>query len=142
MLHTDRRFLPGRPAAHASWNYVADPDTAQVAVTYSMTRLQGLPDAPYLVTLNPRTPPRGAIHEAVFEHPQFDSPRSPPRPRCRGSPARTGRTTPARTSASASTRTACAPASSRRRARPPTSAAAARAPANERSAAPRSEAAP
>ena len=72
VLHTDRRFLPSRPAAHASWNYVADPDTAQVAVTYSMTRLQGLPDAPYLVTLNPRTPPRGAIHEAVFEHPQLD----------------------------------------------------------------------
>lgn len=72
VLHTDRRFLPRRPAAHASWNYVRDPDTAQVAVTYSMTRLQGLPDAPYLVTLNPRTPPRGVIHEAVFEHPQFD----------------------------------------------------------------------
>lgn len=72
VLHTDRRFLPRRPAAHASWNYVADPDTAQVAVTYSMTRLQGLPDAPYLVTLNPRTPPRGVLHEAVFEHPQLD----------------------------------------------------------------------
>jgi uncharacterized protein len=72
VLHTDRRFLPRRPAAHASWNYVADPDTAQVAVTYSMTRLQGLPDAPYLVTLNPRTPPRGVLHEVVFEHPQLD----------------------------------------------------------------------
>lgn len=72
VLHTDRRFLPRRPAAHASWNYVADPDTARVAVTYSMTRLMGLPDAPYLVTLNPRTPPRGVLHEAVFEHPQLD----------------------------------------------------------------------
>ncbi|HWO26150.1 MAG TPA: FAD-dependent oxidoreductase [Kofleriaceae bacterium] len=72
VLHTDRRFLPRRPAAHASWNYVADPDTAQVAVTYSMTRLQGLPDAPYLVTLNPRTPPRGVLHEVVFAHPQLD----------------------------------------------------------------------
>ncbi len=72
VLHTDRRFLPRRPAAHASWNYVADPDTARVAVTYSMTRLQGLPDAPYLVTLNPRTPPRGVLHEARFEHPQLD----------------------------------------------------------------------
>lgn len=72
VLHTDRRFLPRRPAAHASWNYVADPDTARVAVTYSMTRLQGLPDAPYLVTLNPRTPPRGVLHEAVFAHPQLD----------------------------------------------------------------------
>ncbi len=72
VLHTDRRFLPRRPAAHASWNYVADPDTAQVAVTYSMTRLQGLPDAPYLVTLNPRTPPRGVLHEVTFAHPQLD----------------------------------------------------------------------
>ncbi|MGN6105824.1 MAG: NAD(P)/FAD-dependent oxidoreductase [Kofleriaceae bacterium] len=72
VLHTDRRFLPRRPAAHASWNYVRDPDTARVAVTYSMTRLQGLPDAPYLVTLNPRTRPSGVIHEATFLHPQFD----------------------------------------------------------------------
>ncbi|MEO8550686.1 MAG: FAD-dependent oxidoreductase, partial [Kofleriaceae bacterium] len=54
VLHTDRSFLPRQPAAHASWNYVADPDTTRVNVTYSMTRLQGLPDRPYLVTLNPR----------------------------------------------------------------------------------------
>jgi predicted NAD/FAD-binding protein len=71
-LHTDRAFLPRRAAAHAAWNYVADPDTARVAVTYSMTKLQGLPDAPYLVTLNPRTEPRGILHEVSFEHPQFD----------------------------------------------------------------------
>jgi predicted NAD/FAD-binding protein len=72
VLHTDRRFLPRRPAAHASWNYVADPDTSAVAVTYSMTRLQGLPDAPYLVTLNPRTRPAGVLHEVGFRHPQLD----------------------------------------------------------------------
>jgi predicted NAD/FAD-binding protein len=75
VLHRDRRFLPRRPAAHASWNYVADPDTARVAVTYSMTRLQGLPDdPPYLVTLNPRTTiaPTDVLHEAWFTHPQFD----------------------------------------------------------------------
>jgi len=72
VLHTDRSFLPRRPAAHAAWNYVADPDTARVAVTYSMTRLQGLPDAPYLVTLNPRREPAGILHDVVFEHPQFD----------------------------------------------------------------------
>jgi predicted NAD/FAD-binding protein len=72
MLHTDRTFLPRRKAAHAAWNYVADPDTARVAVTYSMTRLQGLPDVPYLVTLNPRTEPRGVLHEVEFAHPQFD----------------------------------------------------------------------
>jgi predicted NAD/FAD-binding protein len=72
VLHTDRSFLPSRAAAHAAWNYVADPDTSRVAVTYSMTRLQGLPDAPYLVTLNPRREPRGILHETWFEHPQFD----------------------------------------------------------------------
>jgi predicted NAD/FAD-binding protein len=70
ILHTDRSFLPAR--VHASWNYVADPDTARVAVTYSMTRLQGLPDAPYLVTLNPRRRPEGVLQEVVFAHPQFD----------------------------------------------------------------------
>jgi predicted NAD/FAD-binding protein len=72
VLHTDRRFLPRSPAAHASWNYVADPDTAQVAVTYSMTKLQGLPDEPYLVTLNPRSPPAGVLHDVTFAHPRFD----------------------------------------------------------------------
>jgi uncharacterized protein len=72
VLHTDRRFLPRRPAAHASWNYVADRDSSAVAVTYSMTRLQGLPDAPYLVTLNPRSEPAGVLHEVTFAHPQFD----------------------------------------------------------------------
>jgi hypothetical protein len=70
VLHTDRRFLPAR--VHASWNYVADRDASRVAVTYSMTKLQGLPDAPYLVTLNPRTEPRGALHEVTFAHPQLD----------------------------------------------------------------------
>ncbi len=72
VLHTDRRFLPRRPAAHSSWNYVADPDTSRVAVTYSMTRLQGLPDRPYLVTLEPRSEPAGVLAEATFSHPQFD----------------------------------------------------------------------
>ncbi len=74
VLHRDRRFLPRRPAAHAAWNYVRDPDTSHVAVTYSMSRLQGLPaDPPYLVTLNPRTPPAHVIHEVTFEHPQLDA---------------------------------------------------------------------
>jgi predicted NAD/FAD-binding protein len=75
VLHTDRSFLPRASAAHAAWNYVADPDTSRVAVTYSMSRLQSLPlpnGAPYLVTLNPRREPRGVIHEVSFAHPQFD----------------------------------------------------------------------
>lgn len=72
VLHTDRRFLPAARAAHAAWNVVRDGDRARVAVTYSMTKLQGLPDAPYLVTLNPRTRPIGVLHEVAFRHPQFD----------------------------------------------------------------------
>jgi predicted NAD/FAD-binding protein len=72
VLHRDRRFLPQRAAAHAAWNYVADVDTTRVAVTYSMTRLQGLPDEPYLVTLNPRSEPTGALHQVSFAHPQLD----------------------------------------------------------------------
>ncbi len=72
VLHTDRSFLPRRPAAHASWNYVADRDTSRVAVTYSMTRLQGLPDRPYLVTLEPRREPANVLAVATFSHPQFD----------------------------------------------------------------------
>lgn len=73
VLHREPAFLPRRPAAHASWNYVADPNSARVNVTYSMTRLQGLAgDPPYLVTLNPRTRPRDVLHEVVFSHPQLD----------------------------------------------------------------------
>ncbi len=72
VLHTDRRFLPAAPGAHAAWNVVRDGDRGRVAVTYSMTKLQGLPDAPYLVTLNPRTRPAGVLHEVAFRHPQFD----------------------------------------------------------------------
>jgi predicted NAD/FAD-binding protein len=37
-----------------------------------MTRLQGLPDVPYLVTLNPRREPAGILHDVVFDHPQLD----------------------------------------------------------------------
>jgi predicted NAD/FAD-binding protein len=72
VLHTDRRFLPRRPAAHASWNVLVDRDASRVAVTYSMTRLQGLPDEPYLVTLNPRSRPANVLHEVAFSHPQLD----------------------------------------------------------------------
>ncbi len=72
VLHTDRAFLPRRPRLHAAWNHVATATPDTVAVTYSMTKLQGLPDRPYLVTLNPHVPPRGILHEVSFRHPQFD----------------------------------------------------------------------
>ena len=75
VLHGDRALLPRRPAAWASWNYVADTDSSQVAVTYSMNRLQGHPDdEPLLVTLNPRREPAPGLvhHEVHLDHPQFD----------------------------------------------------------------------
>jgi uncharacterized protein len=73
VLHADTAYLPRRPAARASWNYVADPDTARVAVTYWMNRLQGLPmERPLLVTLNPRGPIEGVLAEAWMDHPQLD----------------------------------------------------------------------
>ena len=75
VLHTDRAFLPRRPRLHAAWNYVSATTADAVAVTYSMTKLQGLAgpeDAPYLVTLNPHAPPRGVLHEVQFRHPQLD----------------------------------------------------------------------
>lgn len=68
VLHTDRSFLPRR--LHAAWNYRVS--TNDVCVSYSMTKLQGLPDRPYLVTLNPPAEPRGVLHDVVFRHPQFD----------------------------------------------------------------------
>jgi uncharacterized protein len=74
VLHGDTRFLPRNPRAHASWNYVSDRDVSRVAVTYSMNRLQGLPqDTPLLVTLNPRQPIAGPVlREVDLAHPQFD----------------------------------------------------------------------
>jgi predicted NAD/FAD-binding protein len=76
VLHSDPRFLPKNPRAHASWNYVSDRDASRVAVTYSMNRLQGLPDdPPLLVTLNPRQPidPSKQRCELELTHPQFDA---------------------------------------------------------------------
>ena len=114
--------LPRARALHAAWNYVADPDSARVAVTYSMTRLQGLPDAPYLVTLNPRREPAGgALHEVWLDHPQLDRAALAAQPELpRASAPRSARTTRARTPASAFTRTACAAGSPPPRARSPT----------------------
>lgn len=73
VLHGDATFLPAERAAWASWNYVAAPDDARVAVTYWMNRLQGLPAAPLrLVTLNPRREPADVIARTDFTHPQLD----------------------------------------------------------------------
>lgn len=73
VLHGDPTAMPRAPRAWASWNYVADRDPSQVAVTYWMNRLMGLPDAPpFFVTLNPRRPLAHVHHEVAFRHPRFD----------------------------------------------------------------------
>jgi uncharacterized protein len=74
-LHRDMSFMPKRRAAWGAWNYLREPASNRVCVTYWMNPLQGLPnDKPVFVTLNPTAPPDPAqtfstIH---YEHPLFD----------------------------------------------------------------------
>jgi uncharacterized protein len=80
VLHTDRRLLPRRRRAWASWNYHLQParsgrvGTASATVTYHMNRLQSLDaDEDYCVTLN-RTEaidPERVIGSREFSHPVF-----------------------------------------------------------------------
>jgi predicted NAD/FAD-binding protein len=75
ILHTDRRLLPRRRLAWASWNYhipkVGEP---RVALTYAMNILQSL-DAPvqFLVTLNRGevVDPSRVIQRIRYEHPVY-----------------------------------------------------------------------
>lgn len=75
VLHTDTRVLPRRRRAWASWNYHLPGATARpVAVTYDVSRLQGLPGrTPLLVTLNDagRIAPEHVIARMPFDHPLF-----------------------------------------------------------------------
>jgi len=75
VLHTDRRLLPRRRRAWASWNYHLEPDASGPAtVTYHMNRLQSLDaDEDYCVTLN-RTgaiDPRKIIRTIAYAHPVY-----------------------------------------------------------------------
>ncbi|MBM3070441.1 NAD(P)/FAD-dependent oxidoreductase [Lelliottia sp. RWM.1] len=77
VLHGDRRWLPVRERAWASWNYrLSEQDQASACVTYNMNILQGLPhDAPlFCVTLNPETAvdERYVWQRVVYEHPLFN----------------------------------------------------------------------
>ncbi|MFT7485582.1 MAG: putative NAD/FAD-binding protein [Candidatus Paceibacteria bacterium] len=77
VLHTDRRFLPRKRRAWASWNYhVTEPDTGLPTVTYWMNSLQGLAgQTPYLVTLN-RTEEieeSQVLRKFVYHHPIFST---------------------------------------------------------------------
>ena len=76
-LHRDMDLMPKRRQVWASWNYLgrrplhgAERD---LAVTYWMNRLQGLPETrPYFVTLNAPQPPSAIIRGEIMEHPIFD----------------------------------------------------------------------
>ncbi len=76
-LHTDVRLLPRNTRAWASWNYHRTAvERAQVAVTYSMNRLQGIPsERPILVTLNrdDAIDPASVLASFEYAHPVFDT---------------------------------------------------------------------
>ena len=77
VLHTDRRLLPRRKRAWASWNYHLLPPgspAGPATVTYHMNRLQSLAaDEEYCVTLN-RTEaidPERIIRRIAYAHPVY-----------------------------------------------------------------------
>jgi len=75
VLHTDRRLLPRRRRAWASWNYhLVDEPTGATTVTYHMNRLQSLrADRELCVTLN-RTAaidPSTIIRTIPYAHPVY-----------------------------------------------------------------------
>jgi predicted NAD/FAD-binding protein len=76
VLHTDRRLLPRRRRAWASWNYHLDTVGGGSSVTYHMNRLQGL-EAPeeLCVTLNltERIDPTRVLGRWTYAHPVYTS---------------------------------------------------------------------
>ncbi len=76
ILHTDASLLPRRRRARAAWNYhlLRDPQEP-VALTYDMTVLQDLRDAPvrFLVTLNHRAAidPGRILRTFDYAHPVY-----------------------------------------------------------------------
>jgi predicted NAD/FAD-binding protein len=78
-LHRDCRLMPKRRDAWASWNFLRwqrdQPAANDIAVTYWMNRLQGLPeDKPLFVSLNPpfEPAPHLTFGGYSFSHPQYD----------------------------------------------------------------------
>lgn len=79
-LHRDPGLMPKRKGAWASWNFLRWPREASpvndVAVTYWMNRLQGIPeDSPLFVSLNPPFAPDPELTFGRYEydHPQYDA---------------------------------------------------------------------
>ena len=75
VLHTDRRLLPRRRRAWASWNFhLEDEPAGRTTVTYHMNRLQSLhASAELCVTLNrsDRIDPGRVIKTIQYAHPVF-----------------------------------------------------------------------
>jgi predicted NAD/FAD-binding protein len=74
VLHTDRRLLPRRRRAWASWNYHLDTDGGGSSVTYHMNRLQRLSAPEELcVTLNltERIDPTRVLGRWNYSHPVY-----------------------------------------------------------------------
>lgn len=77
VLHTDRRLLPRRRRAWASWNYhLGGESTGRTRVTYHMNRLQSLSaDREFCVTLNrsEAIDPEKVIETIEYAHPVYTS---------------------------------------------------------------------
>jgi predicted NAD/FAD-binding protein len=76
-LHTDTVLMPKRRRAWCSWNHIGSrAQPGEGAVTYWMTRLQSLKNAPDLfVTLNPNKEIAAdkLIRTEIYDHPLFDA---------------------------------------------------------------------
>lgn len=77
VLHTDRRVLPKRQKAWASWNYHRPRDGAdRVTMTYCMNRLQNFESSsPYCVTLNrdEDVDAHRVVKRMIYHHPVYDT---------------------------------------------------------------------
>ena len=77
VLHTDKKLLPKRKSAWASWNYQLSDDRNKAAsVTYNMNILQGIESADtFCVTLNQKEDiePSEILGEYIYHHPIFST---------------------------------------------------------------------
>ena len=77
VLHTDKKLLPKRTNAWASWNYQLSDDRNKAAsVTYNMNILQGIEStSTFCVTLNQKEEinPQKILGEYIYHHPIFST---------------------------------------------------------------------
>jgi len=77
VLHTDKKLLPQREKAWASWNYQLSQDRNKAAsVTYNMNILQGIKSQhTFCVTLNQKDDidPNSILKEFTYHHPIFSA---------------------------------------------------------------------